>query len=129
MAQAALHHWLKIKAKLNVSMAQWCLQKRYELVGLHVMWDAVSVMQQSLDNVMHILNSQVSALLCSGLTIYLILRFKLRSSSPETSPILSTETSDGSNDKCVGTKCKETATLHNLLYTISVWYALYMKQR
>ena len=78
-AQAALHHWLKIKAKLNVSMARWRLRKRDESVGLRVVRDAVSVVQQSLGSVTRILNPQVSALLSSGLTIHLM--FTSRSES------------------------------------------------
>ena len=60
-AQAALQRWLETKAKLDVSIARWRLRKRDEPLGLRVMRDAVSVVQQSLDNVTRILNPQASA--------------------------------------------------------------------
>jgi hypothetical protein len=59
-AQVALQSWLESKAKLDVSIARWRLSKRDEFVGLRVMRDAVSVAQQSFDNVTRMLNPQVS---------------------------------------------------------------------
>jgi hypothetical protein len=60
-AQVTLQRWLETKVKLDVSIARWRLRKRDESMGLRVMLDAVSVVQQSLDNVTRIFNPQVSA--------------------------------------------------------------------
>jgi hypothetical protein len=62
-AQVALQHWLETKVKLDISMARWRLRKRDEFMGLRVMRDAVSVVQQSFDNVTRMLNPQASPLL------------------------------------------------------------------
>jgi hypothetical protein len=59
-AQIALQRWLETKAKLDVSTARWRLRKRDEFLGLRVMRDAVSVVQQSFDNMTRMLNPQVS---------------------------------------------------------------------
>jgi hypothetical protein len=60
-ADVALQRWVETKVKLDVSMARWRLRKRDEFIGLRVMRDAVSVVQQSFDNVTRILNSEASA--------------------------------------------------------------------
>jgi hypothetical protein len=62
-AQVALQHWLETKVNLDVSIARWRLRRRDEFVGLRVMRDAVSVVQQSFDNVTRILNPQASVLI------------------------------------------------------------------
>jgi hypothetical protein len=59
-AQVAFQHWLETKVKLNLSMARWRLRKRDEFVGLRVMRDAVSVVQQSFNDVTRMLNPQAS---------------------------------------------------------------------
>jgi hypothetical protein len=59
-AQIALQGWLETKTKLDISMARWRLRRRDEFLGLRVMRDAVSVVQQSFDNVTRMLNPQVS---------------------------------------------------------------------
>jgi hypothetical protein len=60
-AQIALRGWLETKTKLDISMARWRLRRRDEFLGLRVMRDAVSVVQQSFDSVTRMLNPQVSA--------------------------------------------------------------------
>jgi hypothetical protein len=62
-AKVALQTWLDMKAGLDISIARWRLRKRNEFVGLRVMRDAVSVVQQSLDNVTRVFNPQASILL------------------------------------------------------------------
>jgi hypothetical protein len=59
-AQVALQRWLETKVKLDVSVARWRLRRRDEFVGLRVMRDAVSVVQQSFDNVTRVFNPQAS---------------------------------------------------------------------
>jgi hypothetical protein len=59
-AEVALRRWLETKGKLDVSMARWRLGKRDEFIGLRVMRDAVSVVQQSFDNVARILHPEAS---------------------------------------------------------------------
>jgi hypothetical protein len=65
-AQIALQYWLETKVKLDVSIARWRLRRRDEFVGLRVMRDAVSVVQQGLDNVTRVFNPQASVSLFSG---------------------------------------------------------------
>jgi len=67
-AANALQQWLETKANLAVYIARWRLRKRDESVGLRVMRDAVSVVQQGLYNMTTILNPQASASLFIGLT-------------------------------------------------------------
>jgi hypothetical protein len=71
-AQAALQSWLEIKSKLEISMARWRLSKRDEFVGLRVMRDAVSVVQQSFGDVARMLNPQVSISFVIRLHIHLM---------------------------------------------------------
>ena len=65
-AEKALQRWLEMKIKLDVSIARWRLRKRDESMGLRVMRDAVSVVQQGLYNVTSMLNPQASASLFIG---------------------------------------------------------------
>jgi hypothetical protein len=71
-AEVALQRWVETKAKLDVSMARWRLRKRDEFIGLRVMRDAVSVVQQSFDNVTRILNPEASASAHTGLFALLL---------------------------------------------------------
>jgi hypothetical protein len=68
-AQIALQCWLETKVKLDVSIARWRLRRRDEFVGLRVMRDAVSVVQQGLDNVTRVFNPQASVSLFSGFSV------------------------------------------------------------
>jgi hypothetical protein len=68
-AKIALQSWLNIKVGLDVSIARWRLRKRDEFLGFRVVRDAVSVVQQSLDNVTRILGPQVSASSSSGFAV------------------------------------------------------------
>jgi hypothetical protein len=69
-AKVALQHWTETKSKLDISMARWRLRRRDEFMGLRVVRDAVSAVQQS---VTRILNPQASALLFSSLTLRLLI--------------------------------------------------------
>jgi hypothetical protein len=68
-AQVAFQHWVETKVRLDASMARWRLRKRDEFVGLRVMRDAVSVVQQSFDNVTRMLNPQASLSLSIGFAL------------------------------------------------------------
>jgi hypothetical protein len=68
-AQVVLQSWLATKVKLDVAIARWRLRKRDEFIGLRVIRDAASVVQQSLDDMTRIFNSQVSGSLFTEFTV------------------------------------------------------------
>jgi hypothetical protein len=68
-AEVALQRWLETKVRLDVSTARWRLGKRDEFVGFRVMRDAVSVVQQSFDNVARVLNPEASAAAYTGFIV------------------------------------------------------------
>jgi hypothetical protein len=52
-AKVALQRWIETKSKLDVSMARWRLRRRDEFVGLRVVRDAVSAVQQSVTRILN----------------------------------------------------------------------------
>ena len=73
-AELALRHWMETKSRLDISVARWRLRRRDEFMGLRVMRDAVSAVQQS---VTRILNPQESTSLFSDLTLPLLILYLL----------------------------------------------------